>query len=441
MSTDSPITPLYSLASEEALLGSLLIDPTLIRELGLTPADFFTRPLALLYSTIFQLDRSGSQIDFLSLSEALDRSGHLAEIGGPAYLTNLIQSTPTSIHAPTYAGIIRDYAGRRRLLSVANQLATNVHDLQKPVDASLTQLIGSLPGLIDTPHGAQHVSTFASHHYDRLDEISKNPQACSGIPTGFKDYDDSAGGLHNELLLVLGKPGLGKTKFVLQMAFQMAEAGYPGAVYEFETCEEDIFDREVSRRTRIPTERLERADFHDDEWAEYIQAIERLSNPKLPIWLDFHPGWTTQSLRADLLRLKAEHAIRWFVIDYLKFVSDRWGDSETDRQNYISRQLKSITRELDLAGVVIHSFNKEGLKADLPDLDNASQGADIMYDCDKALFIVDHVPEPGQLKNDCVKTFIFRKSRRKVKQAVFHLVSSPDVPDFHPLTPLSHSPN
>ncbi len=108
----------------------------------------------------------------------------------------------------------------------------------------------------------------------------------------------------------------------------------------------------------------------------------------------------------------------------------------TERQNYISRQLKSITRELGIAGVVIHSFNKEGLKADVPDLDNASQGADIMYDCDKALFIVDHVPEPGQFKNDCVKTFIFRKSRRKVKQTIFHLVSSPDVPGFHPLSPL-----
>jgi hypothetical protein len=82
---------------------------------------------------------------------------------------------------------------------------------------------------------------------------------------------------------------------------------------------------------------------------------------------------------------------------------------------------------------VIHSFNKEGLKADIPDLDNASQEADIMYDCDKALFILDHVPEPGQLKRECVKTFIFRKSRRKVKKNVLHLVASPVVPDFQPL--------
>ncbi|HEY3389846.1 MAG TPA: hypothetical protein VGK38_09765 [Prolixibacteraceae bacterium] len=89
--------------------------------------------------------------------------------------------------------------------------------------------------------------------------------------------------------------------------------------------------------------------------------------------------------------------------------------------------------QLDLASIVIHSFNKEGLKADIPDLDNASQEADIMYDCDKALFILDHVPEPGQLKRECVKTFIFRKSRRKVKKNVLHLVASPVVPDFQPL--------
>jgi hypothetical protein len=235
------------------------------------------------------------------------------------------------------------------------------------------------------------------------------------------------------MMLLLGKPGLGKTKWVHQVAAKLAENGHPGAVFQCETSEEEIMDREISRATRIPSERLEVAELREQEWPLYVNAIERAS--RIPLFLHFGAGWNTTTLRAELTRLKAEHKIQFFVFDYLRFLGDTFGKDETERENHISIRLKTICRELDIAGVVIHSMNKSGFMAASPDLEHSSGGAGISFDCDKALFMTEHVPEfDGDPVRPDYRTFVFRKSRRRLKFKVFTMQAMKDYPAFVDIT-------
>jgi replicative DNA helicase len=423
----------HSKQAEEAVLGSVLINSDNVREIDLSADDFYVQRNQWIWETVQEMARSGREIDYVTVMDELDARGKLTEIGGAAYITQLVGFVGSSLNGSEYAEIIRETASRRRLLSIANLLAKNAYDRSVPVDQTISDIAVRLPALCKVKSGARHISEYASRHYDRIDSVHRGEVQTRIIPTGFKDFDETTfGGLREkELMWLIGLPGLGKTKWALQAAFQIGQHGTGAAIYSWETGEEDIMDREISRQARIPQDRLERGDIKDDEWAQYTHIIENLSKSDLPIYLEFEGGMNATALRADLSRLKAEHNIQVFVIDYLKFFKDRLrGESETDRQNRLSGELKSICRELSLAGIVIDVYNKEGMKAAIPKLDDQAQGADKSYDADKVLFMVNHVPRHGEIKQDNVRTFIWGKSRRKLTRNYFHMVASAEFPEF-----------
>jgi replicative DNA helicase len=421
---------LHDREAEEVAIGSILIAPEHLQGSDLQPGDFHIDRNRWSWEAIRKLEARKQEIDYLTVCKQLEADGRLDDIGGPAYLMGLLNQTPSSLHFAAYAGIVREMATRRQVLKVANDLATAAYDRKRPVDEVINESMVRIPQLARVQNGAQHVSVYAKRHLDRLEIRQKNPLLFSGIPTGFTEYDEITGGLRKgELLLLMGKPGLGKTMWLLTAGFQMGEAGYGGAVYEMETSEEASLDREISRRSDILTESLETGSMTAEEWNAYVNAIDALADPDLPVYLSFETAWTTASLRADLTRLKAEYKIEWFVVDYMKFLNDTYGSDETERQNFISKQLKRICRDLDLAGAVIHSMNKAGLGSAVPDLNNMSQGADIAFDCDKALFMIEHTPSNGET-NPNGRTFVFKKSRSKIKRNVFHMEKLPDFPAF-----------
>jgi replicative DNA helicase len=337
------------------------------------------------------------------------------------------------MHAETYAEMIKKTAQRRRVLDIARNLTMSAYDMTSDIDQIISQTATDLANSARPKGGAQHAGVFASRHYDRIDQLAKGERVVQRIPTGFLDFDKCLnGGLRiPEMLLLMGKPGLGKTKFILQLAFQMGQR-FPGVVYEMETDEDQIMDREVSRRTHIPDTRLETGKLNDEEWPKYTHAIECLGDPEATkVYLDFGSGWTTSTLRADLARLKAEYDIAWYMVDYMKFLRDRYGKDETERLNHISGQLKQINRELGLASVVIHSMNKNGIASDNPDLNDQSGGADISFDTDKSIFMLPHIPGEGEPKRDDYRTFLFRKSRSRLgEKKLFDLQAVDGYPAF-----------
>jgi len=438
---ESIIMPPASIEAEEALLGSLMISPDLLRTTAVDPADFYIVRHRWILEAMLDTASTGGQVDYLTVCDALERRGKLNDIGGPAYLIGLLTKTPSSMHAGRYAEIVRDRAQRRRVLQIANELAQSAYALGNDISNSISQAAVDLAASVRPVGGAQHASVFASRHYDRISQLAQGQREVQRISTGFLDFDRCLGGGLRipEMLLLVGRPGLGKTKFILQLAFQMG-AHMPGPVYEMETAEQQIMDREFSRRTRIADTRLEQGGLTDEEWAQYLSAVDAVSSPtQTQVYLDFGCNWTTGTLQADLAKLKAEHGIRWYMVDYMKFLRDSHGKDEIERLHFFSGRLKQINRELELASVVIHSMNKEGLKNPRPDLSNMSLGADIAFDTDKALFMMPHVPSEGRPAMPNYRTFIFQKSRSRLGDAIFHLEAVKEYPQFRDVATIAQA--
>jgi len=435
-SADTYLLKLSNVQLERGLLHALVTFPDDLKLVDLEPDDFHDHRNRTIFTAMRQMAARNIGIDYETMENHLIGMKQYDAAGGFDYLADVFNNQVGFVTARPveYAVELQELATRRRAFREGQDFLRQIMDRSKPVNDTINTFSARIPKLVKVKGGAQNISVYASQHYDRLSEAHQHPEEAQKrvMKTGMLDFDDATvGGLRNgELLLLIGKPGFGKTKWMHQIGAQLAGNGYAGAIYQCETSQEEIMDREFSRETQIPTERLETATLLDEEWPLYTHAFEKMcNNPNL--FLDFSGSWNTVTLRADLTRMKAEHNIRWFAVDYLKFLRDNYGASETERENYISIQLKQICRDLDIAGIVIHSMNKSGMASEAPELEHSSGGAGIGYDCDKALFMMEHVPEDENApRYEHYRTFVFRKSRRKLKKAVFHMQAMKDYPFF-----------
>lgn len=427
---DNTYPELFNRQAEEALIGAFIIEPDMLGEIEITKDDFYLLTSKDIYEALRDLRAERMEIDYLTLSDHLQKSGKLDQIGGQARLIALINSTPSSMGAQSYAEIVVDLSNRRRALQKANEFVRGIFKKDKPLDETISNFAISVPKLIRVKGGLEHIAKYASRHYDRIDAMTQGKEVERRFTTGIAEFDDATyGGLiMGELLILSGKPGMGKTKLMLQMAAGVADKASVG-VYEMETDEEEIMDRELSRDGHIPTERFITGHLTEEEWPIYAHSFEKYSNPNFGMYIDFSPRWSLAGLRADLIRAKSQYGLNVFMIDYLKFISDKYGNGETERLNYISGELKLICRELELAGVVIHAMNKEGAKTNAPDLTSLSQGMDIVYDADKVCLLNSHIPDLGKPQEN-MRTFVFLKSRKKIKRSFFHMVAVKEYPEL-----------
>jgi replicative DNA helicase len=430
-----PFVQLSNIELERTLIHAIHVWPDNIQLIDVDDEDFYDHRHRVIYRTMREMHKGGEAIDLETLNNRLVGNKDLDKAGGFAYLIDIFSMLGVYGKPEDYAPPLIDLSTRRKAFRTAQEMARSVMDRSRPINETINEYSAKIPKLVKVADGARHISYYVSRHYDRLSEADKDPEQARRriLETKFLDFDRATlGGLRlGELLLVLGKPGLGKTKWVHQLAAQLARNGHPGAVFQCETSEEEIMDREFSRVTHIPTERLEVANLYAEEWPVYTHAVEEMSDHDNGLYMHFGPIWNTVTLRAELTRLKAEHDIQFFVFDYLRFLNDKYGKDETERENYISTQLKTICNQLDLSGIVIHSMNKAGISSDSPDMEHSSGGAGISFDCDKALFMTKHIPaKDGDPVYPDYRTFVFRKSRRKVAFVAFEMQAMKDYPAF-----------
>jgi replicative DNA helicase len=211
-----------------------------------------------------------------------------------------------------------------------------------------------------TGQGAIPWAHYLTQAYNFVDERHAHPGGVWGIPTGFKDFDILTGGLQlTELLLVAGQAGVGKSILIMQMAQQIAEQKYPGALYSLEMLGRSIGVRALSAASGIPSRTLKSGGMTDDQWPQFARAVE--VQESFPIYMSDNEFWTTAGLRADLARLKRQANIQWFMVDYSYLIADGQGIlNETERTQLVIAALKGICKSLNLAGIVIHSLNKLG---------------------------------------------------------------------------------
>ena len=408
------IEPIYSIEAEKAVLGAVLINPECFKFMDLADTDFYKTDHQRIWAAYQAITLKHGIIDIVTVSEELkDRSIDLLA---------LINDVPSSLHAEHYAEIVREKARRREIVNLASQMAKTAYDQTSDLEAEIPDYMTKLVSGARMATGAEHIRKALSELFDEVSERHADPKDIWGIATGFYDYDILTGGHHKgELTILSGKPGLGKSIIMMQMAMGMASQA-PGVIYEMEMGRTQTVRRSVSHESRVETRKMRNGKLVGDDWDDMVKAIESLQS--LPVFLSDFTGWTTASLRADLARLKAQQQIEWFVVDYLYLLSDRYGKDDHERLAYISKSLKNICKDLELSGLVIHSMTKSEMESNTPSLAGMRGSGQIAYDADVAIYLL----EDDQNKNN-VKLY-FAKFREDTPDRYIRLARDNGFPAF-----------
>ncbi len=406
--SSAPATPTipHSREAEEAVVGAVLINPEVYYDVAqfLTADDFYIHRHRWIWEAFQRLHEQRTPTDLLTVSEELDRMGQLAEIGGPAYLTALVNQVPTSLNAESYGRIVEAHSIRRKMLTAANQIATLAYNEENGIETVMTEAEKAVFNVSEKRlrHDLQPIREVLSNYYDRIDELAKRPEDIHGVPTGFIDLDKMLTGLQpSDLLIIAGRPGQGKTGFLLSIA---KNAGLTHkkhvAIFSLEMSNEQVVQRLIAQETGIDSQRLRTGKLQEDEWPLFTHAIEVFGDTQ--IFLDDTPAITPLQLRTKCRRLHMEHRIDLVIIDYLQLMG---GDSRTDNRvqevSYISRNLKILARELNVPVLAAAQLSRavEQRSDKRPVLSDLRESGSLEQDADIVMFIY----RPDQYEKDTVK--------------------------------------
>jgi len=395
----------HSREAEEAVIGAILINPEAYFDVAhfLKGEDFYIHRNRWVWEAFTRLNEKRTPIDLLTVQEELEQMGNLSEIGGPAYLTALTTNVPTSLHAEAYGHIVEQTAIRRRLIQAANQIAKVAYQEDITVETSIDEAEKAVFGVSERKltRDLQHIRQAASEYYDRVDSLARRDGEMYGVPTGFIDLDRLLGGMQpSDLLIIAGRPGQGKTSFLMSAAKNAAQIHKKRvAIFSMEMSSEQLVQRLISQETEIDSQRLRIGDLEEDEWPLFAQAIEVLGGTH--IFLDDTPAITPTQMRAKCRRLHMEYGLDLVVVDYLQLMSgDQRIDNRVQEVSYISRNLKVLARELNVPVLAAAQLSRavEQRADKRPVLSDLRESGSLEQDSDIVMFIY----RPDQYEEDSI---------------------------------------
>jgi replicative DNA helicase len=396
----------YDRQAEEAVLGSVLVNTEVYYDLAhfLSGDDFFLHRNRWIWETFTSLHEQRLPIDILTVSEELERQGRLEEVGGPAYLTTLINNVPSSLHAEAYGKIVEETATRRRLLEAANQIARLAFQSGTPVEDVVNDAEKAVFGVSERrlSHQLQPISQVLSEYYDRIDYLARHRDETIGVPTGFIDLDRLLGGMQpSDLLIIAGRPGQGKSGFCISVAKNASQLHKKHvALFSLEMSNDQLVQRLVAQETGIDSQRLRMAHLHDDEWPVFTQAVSVLGDTH--IYLDDTPAITPLQLHTKCRRLHMEVGLDLIIVDYLQLMTgDVRIENRVQEVSYISRNLKALARELKVPVLAAAQLSRavESRRPPRPILSDLRESGSLEQDSDVVMFIY----RPDQYEKDTLK--------------------------------------
>jgi replicative DNA helicase len=408
MATIPDRTVPHNIEAEEAVLGSLLIDPEAIFRVSpfLKAEDFYIVKNGWIYDAILSLHERRQPADFVTVCDELEARGQLEEVGGSTYISALINAVPTAIHAEAYGHIVERTAIRRRLISAASQIASFAYEEDQNVDEVIDRSEAVLFGISQrrTARDLVPIKQVLADYYDRIAYLYEHRGEPLGIPSGFIDLDKLLGGLQrSDLIIVAARPGVGKTSMLLAMALTAARRyRQKVAIFSLEMSNEQLVQRLMSSETGIDSQRLRLGDLQEDEWPKFVEAAGRLSDTL--VFIDDTPGISALQLRTKARRLHAEYGLDLVMVDYMQLMSgDFRSENRVQEMSYISRALKGLARELNVPLVAASQLSRavEQRHDKRPILSDLRESGSIEQDADVVLFIYrDELYNPDtELKN------------------------------------------
>ena len=364
---DAPAPP-HSVEAEQAVLGGLLLDPAAWENVAdvVTQQDFYRPDHQLIFDAIGALAGEGKPCDVVTVSQHLESTGKLESAGGLAYLGSVARDTPTAANVRAYAEIVRERSLLRQLIRAGTDIAAEVYNnkgesARDLVDRAEQRVFDIAEGSFRKREGAVPVRQLLPGVIDQIDEWHQNPDQLRGLPTGFTDFDKLTGGLRpGDLVIVAGRPSMGKTTLAVNMAEYAAV--HPGtrasvAIFSMEMPSEQVITRMLASIGGVPLNNLRSGKISDDDWVRITSATSQLSEAK--IFVDETPALNPTELRARARRVKREHGLSLIVVDYLQLMQvPGTQENRATEIAEISRGLKTLAKEMQVPVIALSQLNR-----------------------------------------------------------------------------------
>ncbi|MCB5184246.1 replicative DNA helicase [Methylobacillus gramineus] len=399
---DSLKLPPHSVEAEQSVLGGLLLENEALDRIAdlLGPGDFYRHDHRLIFDHICRLIERTKPADIVTVAESLENSAELSSVGGLAYLGALAQNTPTAANIRRYAEIVRERAIMRKLVEVGSGIAESAYnplgrDAQQLLDEAEAKIFQIAEGGKRSTQGFLDMKTILPQVADRIDYLYQrdNHTDVTGIPTGFSDLDSMTSGMQaGDLIIVAGRPSMGKTAFSLNIAENVAlDTGLPVAVFSMEMAATQLVTRMIGSIGKLDQHRMRNGNLEDEDWVRLTTALGKLN--EAPVYIDEGAGLTSFDVRARARRLHRQTGkLGLIVIDYLQLMTGAAGRQSENRAteiSEISRSLKALAKELDVPVIALSQLNRsvEQRPDKRPVMSDLRESGAIEQDADLILFI------------------------------------------------------
>jgi replicative DNA helicase len=387
--------PPQSVEAEQSVLGGLMLEGQAWDRVAdkITEADFYRKEHRLIFRAIGALAEESSPADVVTVSEWLDKHQELQNAGGLAYLASLANNTPSAANIGAYANIVRERAILRNLIQTATRIAGSAYS---PEGQSASDILDFAErSIFDISEQGAHrrggfapLKTLLTKAVDRIDTLFRSESAITGVSTGFKDLDDMTSGLQpGDLVIVAGRPSMGKTSLAMNIAESTAVGSkLPVAIFSMEMPGEQLAMRMMASLGRINAHKVRTGKLEDDDWPRLTHAIGLLA--EAPMFIDDTPALTPLELRTRARRLKREHGLGLIVIDYLQLMqAPESSENRATEISGITRSLKGLAKELNVPVIALSQLNrsleqrpnKRPVMSDLRESGAIEQDADVIF--------------------------------------------------------------
>lgn len=390
-----PRLPPQNLEAEQSVLGAILLDNVSMAKAmeALTEEDFYRTAHRKIYQAMLDLSEHGEVIDQITLTEHLKTRGELESVGGAAYLAELVQVVPTAANVKYHCKIVRDKALLRGLITISTEVITRGYDGLSQVDDLLDFAERSVFSIAQGKLGRSftRLKDIIKESLDLVDALHKKGKSVTGVPTGFEDLDELTAGLQpSDLVVIAGRPSMGKTSLALGMAQNAAiKHNQKVGIFSLEMSKEQLVLRMLSSEASVDSHALRIGKLQKEDWWRLAEAAGKLE--QAPIFIDDTGALTVQQMRGKARRLKQESGgLDLLIVDYLQLMQGR-SDAESRQQEIsdISRSLKALAKELTVPIVALSQLSRavESRKPPIPMLADLRESGAIEQDADVVIFI------------------------------------------------------
>lgn len=386
--------PPQNLDAEQSILGGILLDNQALNSaLEILQAnDFYSEAHRRIFQAIVELSEKNDPCDLITLSSLLKDKKLLDKVGGMAYLASLVDNVPSAANVSHYAKIVKEKSILRGLIGTATEIIQKSYNSGADVDEVLDEAEHAIFEISENKIKPSFYpfKTIIKESIKHVERLYERKELITGVPTGFEKIDDLTSGLQNsDLVIIAGRPSMGKTAFALSIAkYASIEADIPVAVFSLEMSKEQLALRMLASEAKVDSQRIRKGFLGATDWERLIEAANRLSES--PIFIDDTPAITVLEMKAKARRLKADTGLGLIILDYLQLMrSGAYRDSREQEISEISRSLKALAKELALPVVALSQLNRkvEDRTNRRPQMADLRESGAIEQDADVIAFI------------------------------------------------------